>query len=62
MQGKSASWREGLTVAGLLEERGDSYPYAVVKINGRIVPQPLFDTTVIPDDSEVFLVPMIAGG
>jgi len=62
VQRKNLPWKEGMTVASLLEELGDPYPYAVVKIGGKIVCQPDFDITPVPDGSEIFLIPMVAGG
>ncbi|MGD2126672.1 MAG: sulfur carrier protein ThiS [Desulfobacteraceae bacterium] len=59
---KNIPWHEGMTVADLLKDLQDSYPYAVVRINKRIVSRRNFDKTVIPDNSEIFLIPMIAGG
>ena len=56
------TWREGLTITDLLTEINDPYPYAVVRINDRYVSRPNFDTTTVPDNSEVFLIPIIAGG
>jgi thiamine biosynthesis protein ThiS len=56
------AWREGLTITDLLAEINDPYPYAVVRINDRYVSRPNFDTTNVPDNSEVFLIPTIAGG
>jgi sulfur carrier protein ThiS len=51
-----------MTVADLLKEIGDPYPYAVVRINEKAVSRPNFETTLVPDNVEVFLIPMIAGG
>lgn len=59
---KEHPWREGMTIADLLRELEDGYPYAVVRVNGKVVTGPQFETTVIPDGAEVFLIPMIAGG
>jgi len=59
---KTVAWREGLTITDLLEEIEDDHPYAVVRINDRYVSRPGFDRTTIPDNAEVFLIPMIAGG
>jgi thiamine biosynthesis protein ThiS len=60
--GKQIAWREGLTVSDLLDELKDSHPYAVVRINEHYVTRPNFEYTFIPDDAEVYLIPMIAGG
>jgi thiamine biosynthesis protein ThiS len=60
--GKQMAWRKGLTVSDLLDALKDPHPYAVVRINEQYVTQPNFEHTLIPDDAEVFLIPMIAGG
>ena len=62
VRGKDYPWRQGMTVADLLKEIGVSYAYAVVRINEKAVSKPNFETTLVPDDSEVNLIPMIAGG
>jgi thiamine biosynthesis protein ThiS len=62
VRGKDYAWRKGMTVADLLKEIGDPYPYAVVRINKTAISKPHFQTTLIPDNSEVYLIPMIAGG
>jgi sulfur carrier protein ThiS len=59
---KEFPWREGLTVSDLLKEIGDPYPYAVARIGDSVVSRPDFDKTVVPRNSEVFLIPMIVGG
>jgi thiamine biosynthesis protein ThiS len=60
--GREFRWREGMTVADLLEELGDPYPYAVVRINDTVVSGPNFEKVPIPRGCEVFLIPLIAGG
>jgi sulfur carrier protein ThiS len=59
---KNMPWHQGITVADLLSMLKDPYPYAVVRINERIVARPNFDKTFVPDQAEVFQIPMIAGG
>jgi thiamine biosynthesis protein ThiS len=59
---KTVTWREGMTISDLLSQLDDRHPYAVVRINDQYVSRPNFDKTTIPDNSEVFLIPMIAGG
>jgi len=55
-------WREGMTISDLLKEMGDHYPYAVARIGDRHISSLDFDTTTVPRNSEVFLIPLIAGG
>jgi len=62
INGKQHPWREGMTIEDLLHDLNDSHHYAVVRINDKYVSRPYFKKTLIPDDAEVFLLPMIAGG
>ena len=55
-------WHEGMTVASLLEQRDDGHMYAVVRLNGKLISRPKFESTPVPDNSEVILIPMVAGG
>ena len=59
---QAVTWYEGMTVSDLLKELDDPHPYAVVRINEKYVSRPNFDNTIIPDGSQVFLIPMISGG
>jgi thiamine biosynthesis protein ThiS len=62
VDGKKMSWQKGMCVADLLEKIDDSHPYAVVRLNDKYISKPDFHTTVIPDQSVIYLIPMIAGG
>jgi sulfur carrier protein ThiS len=62
VDGREFIWREGMTVADLLKELGDPYPYAAVRIRNRLISRPDFQKMKVPKDSEVFLLPLISGG
>ena len=62
MGDKEIAWREGITVADLLRELDDPFPYAVVRIGERTVTRPFFETTTVPDGVEVFLITLVVGG
>ena len=62
VNGKEHDWREGMTITDLIKDLDDSFPYAVVRIDEKQISRPYFKTTRIPDSTEVFLIPMIAGG
>ena len=62
IHGRKVAWYEGMTVSDLLAEIKDTHPYPVVRIDDRYVSRPNFDKATVPDNSEVFLIPMIAGG
>ena len=59
---KNIDWRAGMTITDLLKEIDDPHPYAVVRINDTYVSRPNFEKTTIPDNSQVFLIPTVAGG
>ena len=62
VDGKKIFWQKGMRLTDLLEKIDDAHHYAVVRINDQYVSKPNFDTTIIPDQSEIYLIPMIAGG
>lgn len=62
INGKEHSWYEGMTIKDLLKNLNNSNLYAVVRINEKHISMPYFEKTLVPDNSEVFLIPMIAGG
>ena len=55
-------WHEDMTVADMLQQIHGGHDYVVVKVNDRYVSKPDFDSYQIPDRSEIYLIPMIAGG
>ncbi len=62
INGRKVAWHEGMTISDLLDKIKDTHPYPVVRIDDRYVSRPSFDKITVPDNSEVFLIPMIAGG
>jgi thiamine biosynthesis protein ThiS len=62
VNGEVHPWFEGMTVADLIKGLSDPYPYPVVRINGQYVSRPNFDKTMIPENADIFLLPMIVGG
>ncbi|RJQ52915.1 MAG: thiamine biosynthesis protein ThiS [Desulfobacteraceae bacterium] len=62
VMGKEMPWQEGMTVSDLIRDLNESFDFALVRIDHKQVTRPHFHTTPIPDDSDVYLVPMIAGG
>ena len=51
-----------MTVSQLLQEIDDTHQYAVIRVNDQYVSRPNFDSYMIPDRAEIYLIPMIAGG
>lgn len=59
---KEFPWQEGMTISDILQKLKDNYPYAVARVNDRLISRPDFHNVTIPDGAEVFLLPLIAGG
>ena len=55
-------WTEGMTVRDVLSAMKYTFPHIIVVINGAVVRHDTYDTTTIPDDADVRVVHMIAGG
>ncbi|MBT3485110.1 MAG: thiamine biosynthesis protein ThiS [Desulfobacula sp.] len=59
---KQMPWSENLTMAALLETLDNVEFCSVVRLNGRLVSSPKFIETIIPDNSKIQLLPLVAGG
>ena len=55
-------WEEGMTVTRLLARLKFSYPLLIVSIDGVLVSQDEYATRQVPDDSQVKVLHMTAGG
>jgi thiamine biosynthesis protein ThiS len=62
VDGRRVDWREGMTVADLLKELGDEHHCPVVRIGQKIVTRTNFHNTHVPDNTEMHLMHLIAGG
>jgi sulfur carrier protein len=55
-------WEEELTVSVLLERFRYTFPHIIVKVDGEVVPREEYPTRTIPDDADVWVIHLIAGG
>jgi sulfur carrier protein len=55
-------WRRGMTVQDLLDTMTYTYPHVVVTINGDLVAQDTYADVEVPDDADVRVIHLIAGG
>ncbi|MCG8689504.1 MAG: MoaD/ThiS family protein [Desulfobacterales bacterium] len=51
-----------MTVTDVLAQVEDSRFVSVVRLNGKLVSSPKFDTTKVPENAVVRLLPLVAGG
>ncbi len=62
VNGEPMEWRMGMTVRDVLRERGYVFPLLIVRIDGRLVERTAYDTTPVPDGSEVDVLHLMSGG
>ncbi|MGC9394415.1 MAG: sulfur carrier protein ThiS [Anaerolineae bacterium] len=58
----SLPWHEGMSVRDVLAAMKYTFPHIIVVINGTIVRHDAYDATPVPDNADVRVVHMIAGG
>jgi sulfur carrier protein len=61
-KGKKLDWHEGLTVREVLDTLGYNFPSVLVRVNGRIVKRKDWDNSIVPDEADVEVRPIVAGG
>ncbi len=58
----SLPWREGMTVQDLLDAMTYTFPRIVVSINGVLVQHDAHTETLVPDEADVRVIHLMAGG
>ncbi len=61
VDGRKLPWSDHMTIASLLADLEEEF-CAVVRMNGRLVSSPDFETTHVPDGAQIRLLPLVAGG
>ena len=59
---RDTEWKEGETVRDLLGRMNFVFPMIVVKIDGKVIPKTEFESTEIPDNSDIKMIHLISGG
>lgn len=62
VDGNKVQWSEGMTIATLFEDLDNVEFCSVVRLNGKLVSSPEFESMSIPDNATVQLLPLVAGG
>jgi sulfur carrier protein len=61
-KGKQFQWHEGLTVREVLDTLGYNFPSVLVRVNGEIVRRREWEKALVPDEADVEVQPIVAGG
>lgn len=62
VNGDPLDWHEGMTVRDILKAKNYRFRMLVTRINGTLVKRADYDTTTVPDDSDVRIIHLISGG
>ncbi len=55
-------WHAGMTIREVLHRMRYIYPHLIVRVNGEVVMEEAYDTYLVPDESEVLVIHLMAGG
>lgn len=56
------AWTQGMTISDLLAQLRYTFPRVVITINGELVPGDAYDDTIVPDQADVRIIHLMAGG
>ncbi|MBN2498930.1 MAG: sulfur carrier protein ThiS [Deltaproteobacteria bacterium] len=62
VNGELSTWREGLTIAELLEEKRFSFPLKTVFVNGERIPRAEHGRRALADGDRVDVMHLMSGG
>lgn len=62
INGKEYVWQESTTITELLRKSGHCDSCFLVELNHEYIFKPDFNGTIVPDDSILVTIPIIAGG
>jgi len=62
LNGEPFPWREGLTIADIIADKGWKYPLLITKIDDRVVRPAEFPRAVVPAGAIVLIHHLMSGG
>ena len=62
VNGRTVAWQEGMTVQTVLKVMNYTFRMLVVKVDGRLVRKEEYKTFPVPEDADVKVIHMVAGG
>ncbi|MGC9399541.1 MAG: sulfur carrier protein ThiS [Anaerolineae bacterium] len=55
-------WQPGMTVQDVLDALNYTYTHIIVSVNGTVIPRAAYKSASIPDEADVRVIHLIAGG
>lgn len=62
VNGHIIDWQPEMTIRKILQIMNYTFPMLVIKVDGKLVPKTDYDSFVVPDGAEVFVIHLISGG
>jgi thiamine biosynthesis protein ThiS len=62
VNGRTVAWQEDMTVQTVLKVMNYTFRMLVVKVDGRLVRKAEYETFPVPEDADVKVIHMVAGG
>lgn len=62
LNGRDFPWEEGLTIAGVIEKKGFTYPKLIVKLNDLVIEEEDYESIVLNKGDDLKVIHLLAGG
>ncbi len=62
VNGRTVPWQEGMTVQTVLEVMNYTFRLLVIKLDGRLIKKENYKSAVVPENADVKVIHMVAGG
>ena len=62
VNGRTVAWQEGMTVQTVLEVMNYTFRLLVIKLDGRLIKKEDYKSTAVPENADVKVLHMVAGG
>lgn len=62
VNGHLIDWQPDLSIRKLLQIMNYTFPLIVIKVNGKLVPKADYDSFLVPEGAEVFVIHLMSGG
>ncbi len=62
VNGHLIDWQPDLSIRKLLQIMNYTFPLIVIKVNGKLVTKAEYDSFLVPEGAEVFVIHLMSGG
>ena len=62
VNGRAVEWEDQMTIQKLLEEIKFSHRLFIVKMNNKVIKKELYSTLIVPENADLTIMRLVAGG